>query len=489
MRKTPADYAHEAAAAAGAKVWFPAFGPHRRPDQTDIADVLRDLGPEVVKNAPREAQEPKPLSLPQPEAENAPTAILASPSLEWPAPLAPEAFQGLAGEIVRVIEPHTESDPAAILLQTLVCFGALVGKGPHVRVEGDEHHARLFALLVGRSSKARKGTSWGRTKELFLPAGLPRVVEGLSTGEGLKWAVRDAIKKQEREKNGFLVDVEVDPGVADKRLIAVEAEFAQVLRQCARPGNTLSATIRAAWDSGNLQSLTKNDPVCATGSHICIIGHITLDELRAELTATDSANGFANRFLFMAVERSKKLPFGGDTLDVEVRQQLCDRIRQAVDIAKSRAAMQFTPAAREMWSSVYNVLSEGPDGLLGAVTARAEAQTLRLSLLYALMDSAPAIDVPHLVAALAIWERAEASARYIFGSALGDRIADTILRALRTSPEGMTRTAISKLFSGNEKAERIGAGLELLEKKGLALRHKAEASDGGRPSETWRARA
>jgi hypothetical protein len=99
--------------------------------------------------------------------------------------------------------------------------------------------------------------------------------------------------------------------VLDKRLLVLEPEFAQVLRQGMRAGNTLSATIRCAWDNGNLQTLTKNDPVKATGAHVCVVGHITADELRAELTATDSANGFANRFIFMCVQRSKTLPFGG----------------------------------------------------------------------------------------------------------------------------------------------------------------------------------
>jgi hypothetical protein len=42
---------------------------------------------------------------------------------EWPEPLDAEAYYGLAGEMVKVIEPHTESDPAALLLQILVGFG------------------------------------------------------------------------------------------------------------------------------------------------------------------------------------------------------------------------------------------------------------------------------------------------------------------------------------------------------------------------------
>src|SRR5215469_1277372 len=88
-------------------------------------------------------------------------------SRPWPDPLAKEAFHGLAGEIVREIEPRTEADTAAILIQTLVAFGNVIGRGPYYQVEGDRHATNLFAALVGDSSKARKGTSWGRVRQIF----------------------------------------------------------------------------------------------------------------------------------------------------------------------------------------------------------------------------------------------------------------------------------------------------------------------------------
>ncbi len=84
----------------------------------------------------------------------------------WPAPLDPAAFHGIAGEVVRMIEPDSESDPAAILLQFLTGFGALVGKGLHYRVEGDKHGTNLFTVLVGPSAKGRKGTSWSRVRQI-----------------------------------------------------------------------------------------------------------------------------------------------------------------------------------------------------------------------------------------------------------------------------------------------------------------------------------
>ena len=288
----------------------------------------------------------------------------------WPESLNEVAFHGLAGEIVRAIEPHSEADPAAILLQVLVAFGALVGRGPHVRVEGDQHHANLFSILVGETAKARKGTSWGRVREVFGVEGWPAVVSGLSSGEGLKWQVRDRITRMERDKKtGFSEEVEIDSGVLDKRLLVIEPEFAQVLRQGVRAGNTLSATIRCAWDTGRLATLTKNDPVTATDAHISIIGHITADELRAELTATDSANGFANRFVFMCVKRSKALPFGGGMLDADLLAEVGSRLTMAAVQARTRSAVGMTASARDIWASVYPTISEGMPGLFASVTS------------------------------------------------------------------------------------------------------------------------
>jgi len=404
----------------------------------------------------------------------------------WPKPLPEEAYHGLLGEIARAIEPVTESDPSAVLLQTIIAFGAHVGRGPHVQIEGDEHHPNLYAVLVGDTSKARKGTSWGRVREIFSGiSGWPRVVDGLSSGEGLKYHVRDPREEPKYKKGTRTVEMVQIPGIEDKRLLVLEPEFASVLRQGARSGNTLSPTMRSFWDTGNSMSLTKNDPITATGAHISLVGHITADELRAELTATDQANGFANRHMFMCVKRSQLLPFGGGALSAEMLETFRTRLQRAASEAESLQAVGMSAAARDVWAREYPRLSEGFPGLLGAVTARAEAQCIRLALVYALADEADQIDACHLRAAIAIWDRAEASARHIFGSALGDRVADEILRALKAAGSaGLTRTDISYLFKRHETAERIGAALALLSRRRLAESHQ-KGNNGGRPTEIW----
>jgi hypothetical protein len=78
------------------------------------------------------------------------------PSESFPDALAEEAYYGIVGDIVRTIEPHTEADPAALLMMTLVGCGAALGRGPHYVADGVRHGVNLFTGIVGESSKSRK---------------------------------------------------------------------------------------------------------------------------------------------------------------------------------------------------------------------------------------------------------------------------------------------------------------------------------------------
>jgi hypothetical protein len=109
---------------------------------------------------------------------------------------------------------------------------------------------------------------------------------------------------------------------------------------------------------------------------------------------------------------------------------------------------------------------------------------MRLACIYALLDLSPVIRREHLEAALALWEYAEASAKYIFGESLGDPVADTILEALRRRKEGLTRTDIRDLFARNVSSERIARALATLQGANLA-RQTIEPTPKGRPVERW----
>jgi hypothetical protein len=407
-------------------------------------------------------------------------------NLTWPAPLK-AALSGLVGEFVERVLPTTEADGAALVFQFLVAFGNVIGRTAHWVVEDTPHYCNLFTCLVGDTAHGRKGTSGNRVMAAF--RGIDeewdeRVKSGLSTGEGLIALVRDPIRDQVpiREKGKELRYEEqvIDAGVVDKRALIVEGEFARVLQAGDRPGNTLSAIIRDVWDGKALGALTKARAATCKEPHISLIGHITRDELRRLMTDASLANGFGNRFLYVAVRRSKMLPHGGDRVDLgPLRVELSDAIHHA----RRLGAIEFDSAAREHWASAYETLTSPRRGMFGFVTARAEAQTRRLACIYALLDREVFIRLKHLEAALDCWRYAEDSARVVFGNATGDPTVDAIKTALASNPEGMTRTELIHLFGRHKSAAEIGRALDSMQSTGAAAHRILQTA--GRPSERW----
>ena len=378
----------------------------------------------------------------------------------WPE-LSAQAYYGLAGKIVRTLEPQTESDPVALLVQLLVMTGNCIGRIPYYVVEAMRHYLNLFAIHVGKTSKARKGTSADHIKLLLNgvePAWSARVMGGLSSGEGVIWQVRDAVYG----RNNKGEDICLDDGVADKRLCLLETEFARALGKTGQGGNVLSAVLRQAWDHGDLRTLVsgrQKAPVTASNAHVSICAHITADEVRRLLTDTEAANGFGNRFLWVCVQRSKLLPKGG-CYPEEAFRDLRAELAAAIVHARQVTRMLRTAAAEQRWEAIYTELAEEQPGLLGAITARAEAQVLRLSCLYALLDKTDTVDVPHLNAAYALWRYCDDSARHIFGEMLGDPLADELRRMLRLAgPDGITRTDMNNTLGRHVKSALIGQAL------------------------------
>lgn len=390
----------------------------------------------------------------------------------WPR-LDETALHGLAGDIVRTLAPHTEADPVALLVDLLVSFGNAAGGGPHTLVGGAVHPARLNVCIVGRTSRARKGQSRAEVRAIFDECdphwSEQRVMGGLGSGEGLIAAVRDA-------------DNEDRMGVTDKRLMVFEPEFARVLKVGGRDGSTLSAIIREAWDTGRLRVMTRRDPLVASGAHISVLGHVTVEELVRQLGEVEIANGFANRFLFVLVDRARLLPTGG-TLDNLTHEALANRMRLRLSEARRIGRMRRTLEAEHLWDSLYRTIADhDAGGIYGSITARAEAQLLRLSLVYALLDGASLVDVPHLMAAWSVVMYADESAAFVWGSELGDPIADRLLAVLRELPrgQGLDGSQQRDLFGRHANGDRLNHARERLQSLGLA-ETVTEPSTGGRP--------
>jgi hypothetical protein len=408
----------------------------------------------------------------------------------WPE-IDAEAFHGLAGDIADTINPITEADPIAVLAQILAAFGCAFGRNAYCWVGDTKHYPNIFEIICGTTSKGRKGTSYDPVEGLLTradPTFADCVKSGLASGEGIIHAVHDGIWVREKTTPGkgqppsYVKVLKEDP-ISDKRLFVIEQELASLLAAMQRQGNSLSPVLRLAWDGRKLQTLIKHNAETATGAHLSVVGHITTDELQTLLNEVAMANGFGNRFLFVLARRSKEMPFPG-RLDPDVANQLAAELHKLLfTLEWRRTCVEFSPEARTLWIAEYHDLSAEQGGLFGSVIARAEAQTLRLAMIYALLDASYIIKPEHLRAALAFWRYCQASAKYIFGDYLGNQVADDLLRALRQAgPDGLNRTELRDLF--HHHSTRVTQGLLLLLKYRKA-RMKKRTGTGGRAAEIW----
>jgi hypothetical protein len=245
--------------------------------------------------------------------------------------------------------------------------------------------------------------------------------------------------------------------------------------------------LRQAWDGRRLGLLTRNSPLRATGAHLALIGHITAEELRRCSTTLSIANGFLNRFLFVACRRAQLLSHGGEKNPL-ANTGLRDRLAGVLEYARGAGELCFHPDADELWTTSYEEMSEHPaDGVTGALTARAEAHSVRLALIYALLDGASSIEVEHLQAALALWGYAARGAEWALGDTTGVPLAEQLYRTLSDDPDDLSRSQLRDSLNRNYPSAQVTEALESLEKAGRAERRMRKNPNGGRPAELWRA--
>ncbi|SCY62497.1 putative DNA primase/helicase [Nitrosospira sp. Nl5] len=419
------------------------------------------------------------------------------------APLAPPTmpevgFPPLIRDIVEVACNSSEAHPVAVAANVLAYFSATIGRVVFQRIGDAVIHCRPFPLIVGKSGKARKGTAESTVRKIFKRVDAitskRRGVEehlrchtgGLSTGEGIAWNIRDPVEADEKGRGG-------DPGVMDKRLLAIESEFDNVLSQLRRDNNTLSATIRNLFDGRDIEPLTKNSPTRATRPHVSVLGHITGYELREKATATDVANGLLNRFLMLYVYRPKLVALPRPTSEARI-EELAQRVADAIMVitdgnlhADNIYEVNFSDAARDLWVEQYPSITRDREGKGGSLLARSEMYARMLAMIFAAMDSRLIIEEWDLHAAIAWVEYWNASVNYIFNCGDDEGTLDPEAAKVFEIIKAKPGISLSELQSrcNNKASTKVTDALKLL--LGLAPplieEHKRETA--GRPALTY----
>jgi len=386
---------------------------------------------------------------------------------------------GILGEIVREAEPHTEVDPIGMLTSLLCGAGVCVGSGPHIKVGSTKHPLLIWPLLLGRTNNGRKGDAVNTAKDFLLssyPDANGFTTSGLSSGEGLV----------ERLSTGD-VDSEGKPHIRtsdDYRLWITEPEFSSVMARSKRDGNTLSPILREAWDGHGLSVLNRK-ALTAEESHMGVIGCVTPDEFRLRKTESDQTGGLYNRFLSIFVERTRILPLP-HKIDEHTRGRLITKLADAINKARRVGKLTLDQEAEKMWvDTLYLEFTfEDEDAAWIDLVQRAAPYALRIAGLYAALEGRSVITRTDLGASAAVVRYIIESAHYLVDWQLRNPRLDKIMRAIDKSSDGLSRTAISHLFSGNLDKSTLDTLLgELLRSDEY---EREETKTGGRPVECYR---
>jgi hypothetical protein len=366
-------------------------------------------------------------------------------------PLPPDksAFYGLAGDFVLAMDPYTEAGPAALLIQFLAAFGVMVGSNPYYTIGATKHPSLLFVVLIGDTSTGRKGTALDCVTAVF------------SRAVGNFW---ERVSGGFRSGEGFIEKVQ-----EQSIQLVIEPEFASLLKICNWQSNTCSTAYRAAWDGSPLRYRSKKIDVCVDSHHIGIIGHITPDELKLNLSYDNITNGLANRHIWIYSERSKLIAIP-KAVPETILNTFAARLKATLLVAEQHERVVLSNEAEDIWVRLYLLLNRPLPPTVGALLGRAAPQILRLAMVYALLDKSNIIEAPHLKAAVSVWDYCERTVEYMFGDQTGDRRADRLYDFIvQAGSTGCTTTDCHGVFANSLKANDLRRLIEKLWRAGRVI--------------------
>lgn len=357
-------------------------------------------------------------------------------------------WPGPTRRVCEAFAPHTEAYAAGLAAEYLSGMGAIIGPDVFVKQGPSQHPARINVLLIGESGYGRKGTAHSLIEKVlseatdeFFP---DHVVDGLASGPGLSRALIN-LGRQAQTSNRPI----------DYRLWIVEEEAVNILTAGSRGANNMSAVIRKAFDSGSINVHRARSSVVINGAHICIVGHMTEEELRGRLPRVDAINGFMNRFMMIGVKFTEAKTQKATIIPDATMDEIVNLTVDAIDFTRSYAPLQVgweTGIDDEYDDFRREHIARTKDlrGAYGAAVRRADTHVLRMATLFAALDRQQKIKGKHLESAIGMWTYAQETARYVFSQPDEHADEDMILAALQMAgPRGLNSQERRRLVGQN----------------------------------------
>lgn len=386
-------------------------------------------------------------------------------------------LRGPIGDWLALIEPETEASLASLGAGLIAALGAFMGRGIQLQVGRITHTPNIFAVQVGPTGTARKGTADGEIRHFLEVLDRSFAYDNTASGFGSGEALIERVSDPDYDDNDKLKS-----GTPDQRLYIQESEFSKLLRIADRQGNVLSDVIRLAFDADRpLANAAKGSRKLKSSKHcISMFGGITPDELTQLFPALAAVSGTGNRYLWVWSDPDKLLPWGGRDVDIS---PIVNETRMNINTLRGHKTVEFSADARTWWEEHYPTLRQAshvPESIKPMVT-RTSDQTQRIALVYAASEGSKMVTSDHLEAGLAWVEHSTQTVQAVLGGLVRNEEAGRILAALRQHPGvPAKKTELHDLFNRHLTGTALDAAISQLEEADLVYSWET-TSGGGRP--------
>ena len=386
------------------------------------------------------------------------------PRVAFPKAMDRRAYHGLLGEIAFSLFPQSEGSHEGIFLSLLTMFGNCIGNTPYVDSNG-KLHTNEFIVLVGESAASRKSACEKANRPYFeaLDPILHNwywncLTRSANSGEGILRKLRDPIIDDE---GNVVVEGRKDP-----RLFIYLEEWSKMLTVLTRDGNTLEGLCNELWDSVYpVENNVVGKPMSSSDHHVSIQACVTKADLVKHLRPTQMANGFANRYNFVAVDKSQLLANGSTPL---VDPELLQKLATVVEWATQQGRIYRSQEAMDFWEVVYKQMNKNKTGnSMDTLLGRGVAHITKFSLIFALADMSPFIEVKHIRAAMHVWDYIEDSTAYIFQELEISKDEERILQSMDSEGGTLTRSAVNDLFGARRNPRTLNKIRDMLVLRGF----------------------
>lgn len=378
-------------------------------------------------------------------------------------PVPPQtAFYGWHGRYLDLVYPTTAAAVAFHLAASTTLQAALVGRRVSTIYAGDQIYPNQYAVVVGPTGGSFKDTAFKRSIQMIEAAqhaaGQQKALASTPFAQISDIASREAIiARLSRQNNLYMFLTEITTIFKNASRDSTSTLLDALINIWDSPATIQNNSIAAAQEGTNIA----HEPV------LNIYGGIQPTRMAEQMTETMMTSGLGNRLAIFMGNGRGKLP-RTPRLDPQGATELYAELRRAIAAYPYGTELELTDRAGDRWDDWFMSVPDEEDETANDMKVRYPVMIQKWALLFAISDQAPAIDVQHIDAAIALGDWMWACVRQLlptWGTTTERKIEERVMAVLARR-EPIERRVLAQYVRGKWTSREVAAVLKALKDTG-----------------------